>query len=206
MLSSGYREEVLNVILALLLSEHGIASAPEQSLRRILGQSRQVPDVLVDFHGLTTVLEGKVADHPNADTEVLLDARRRVEGGIAHIGIAILYPAELRSVAFPDLRDSMSSANLQVAVVSEAGETGWTRGNVYAIAELLSRTMEQMVQEDVVARAGEALQAAVDRFAQAALHIPSAPERLAQVLGIRELPRSLGQRDEAEKDELGEEQ
>ena len=201
MTTGAYWEEVLNVMLALLLDEHGIASAPEQSLRRVLNQRRQVPDVLVDFHGLTTVLEGKVADHPAADREVLEDAHLRVESGIAHIAIAILYPGELRSVALPELRDSLLNASLQVAVVSEAGESGWSHGNVYAIAELLSRTLEQMVQEDVVSRAAEAIQAGVDRFAEATLHIPAAPDRLAQALGIREFPKAPDTRGAAPEDE-----
>src|SRR5665647_2456959 len=94
MATGGSREEVLNVILAQLLSERGLISLPETVLRRAEGT--RLPDVRVVFRGLRTSIEGKYSDVPNAKSIVLGQARERVEEGIAHIGIAVLYPPGLR--------------------------------------------------------------------------------------------------------------
>jgi hypothetical protein len=185
-----YREEVLNVFLALLLQEQGIVSAPEQALRDALEQRRRLPDILVDFSGLTVAIEGKVEGEPGASSTVLQQAQQRLEQGIGHLAVAVLYPSAIRSAPFRDLKEILASAKIKMAVVSEEGTSGWSEGDVQHLAELLRRTLEQLVREDVVGRAAGAVRAAVDSFAQAALRVPAVPERLADVLGIREVPRS----------------
>lgn len=53
------RQEVLNVLLAQLLQEHGEVVAPEQVLQHPDG-SIKLPDVLVDFQGLRLVIEAEI--------------------------------------------------------------------------------------------------------------------------------------------------
>ncbi|MDP3063549.1 MAG: hypothetical protein Q8O40_10150, partial [Chloroflexota bacterium] len=77
MVAGKYREEVLNVLLALLLSERGVVTAPEQSFRDAIEHRRHIPDVLVVFQGLRTVIEGKVDDQPSAAQNALQDAQER---------------------------------------------------------------------------------------------------------------------------------
>lgn len=148
MSSTGYREEVLNVLLAQLLDEQGIVSAPEQSVRRAM-QTRRVPDVLVLFRGLRTAIEGKVNDHPTAADDVLRDAQGLAEQGIAHIGIAVLYPATLRQIPFPSVKSELSKTNLRIAICSEAGEQGWSDGDINYLGAMLRRTFDQLIEEDV---------------------------------------------------------
>ena len=88
MSSSGYREEVFNVLLALLLHERGVITAPEQSFKQAVEERRHVPDVLVIYRGLRTVIEGKVADKSGANEKALKQAQDRVSSGVAHIGMA----------------------------------------------------------------------------------------------------------------------
>lgn len=57
MATDGFREEVLNVVLAQLLSERGLVSLPEAVLRSADGT--RLPDVRVVFRGLHTSIEGK---------------------------------------------------------------------------------------------------------------------------------------------------
>jgi hypothetical protein len=185
MSNAGYREEVLNVLLAQLLDEQGIVSAPEQSLKRA-SKTRRVPDVLVLFRGLRTAIEGKVDDHPTAVEDVLKDARGRVEQGIAHIGIAVLYPPALRQIKFPSLKNELSKARLRIAIYSEAGQQGWSDGDVNYLGAMLRRTFDQLVEEDVVTQAVAALDAGVEVFAQAINASPAAIERSAELLGIGE--------------------
>jgi hypothetical protein len=81
-----YRQEVLNVLLAQLLQERGIISAPESIISLGVKPKRNMPDIIVDFNGLRTVIEGEVADQADAQSRALAAARKRVETGIAHIG------------------------------------------------------------------------------------------------------------------------
>lgn len=185
MSTTGYREEVLNVLLAQLLDEQGVVSAPEQSLKRV-AQVRRVPDVLVLFRGLRTAIEGKVDDHPTAADDVLRDARGRVEQGIAHIGVAVIYPAALRQIPFASVKSELSKTKLRIAICSEAGEQGWTDGDTNYLGAMLRRTFDQLIEEDVVTQAVAALDAGVEVFTQAITASPAAIERSAEVLGIGE--------------------
>ena len=58
MVNTGYREEVFNVLLALLLHQRGVVTAPEQSLKQAIERHRRIPDVQVSFQGLRTVIQG----------------------------------------------------------------------------------------------------------------------------------------------------
>lgn len=199
MATTGYREEVFNVLLALLLHQRGVVTAPEQSLKDALQPRRCIPDVLVSFQGLRTVIEGKVDDQPQAQERALGEARERVSKGIAHIGVAVLYPAGLRQVPFADLTDSLARSSFHIAVCSEAGETGWTEGGLDYLADLLRRTFHQLVKEDVVTKAVEALNVGISDFARLTFTGRATVQRAAQILGIGEPPRKT--RTAAEEEE-----
>lgn len=201
MTTGRYREEVFNVLLALLLHQRGVVTAPEQAFKQAVQGRRHIPDVLVVFQGLRTVIEGKVDDQPNAPEDAMRQAQERVNKGIAHIGIAILYPKTLRRTPFPDLMDALSQSQFSIAIYSEAGETVWTEGGLDYLAELLRRTFEQLIQEDVVARAVQVLSAGVDEFAHAAFTSAVTVQRAAQILGIGEPPPRRRRRQPEEEDE-----
>jgi hypothetical protein len=190
MSSSGYREEVFNVLLALLLHERGVVTAPEQPLRQAIEQRRHIPDVLVVYRGLRTVIEGKVADRGGTVEKALKQARDRVNCGIAHVGIALLYPAAIRKIpSFSELQGFLSSCTFKVAVVSETGETGWTDGGLDYLADVLRGTFEQLVREDAVVKAVDVLNAGIDEFARLVFTSPATVNRAAEILGIREVPK-----------------
>jgi hypothetical protein len=201
MSTSGYREEVFNVLLALLLHERGVVTAPEQSFKQALQERRHVPDVLVVYRGLRTVIEGKVADKSDAGEKSLAQARDRVSSGIAHVGIALLYPAVIRKTpSFSELKDSLSRCTFKVAVCSETGETGWTEGGLDYLADVLRGAFEQLVREDAVTKAVEALNAGLEQFASMVFVSPATLKRSAEILGIRELPRRTRRKVESEEE------
>lgn len=188
MTDGSYREEVFNVILAQLLHERGVISAPEQILRAVTGRQRRMPDVLVTFQGLRTAIEGKVADQPGAEEAVRQNAMGRVEQGVSHLAIALLYPAELRKVPFGTLKTRLRDCALRMAVYSETGESGWVEGDLNHLADLLRRTYDQLIEEDVLAQAVAVLNQAVEGFAQALLGGTGSVERAARALGISGAP------------------
>lgn len=186
MTDGGYREEVFNVVLAQLLHERGIVVAPEKVLRRVARERRRrMPDVLVTFQGLRTAIEGKVDDQAGAEHAALEAARKRVEEGISHVAVALVYPARLRQVPFGELSDELAQTALRIVIYSEAGETGWVEGDLNELAGLLLRTYDQLVQEDVVAEAAAALREGVEAFGEAVLSARGNVERAAEALGIR---------------------
>jgi hypothetical protein len=149
---------------------------------------------------LRTVIEGEVDDQAGAADRALGAARRRVEQGIAHIGIAIVYPADLRDVQFEELRRRLAQCELQVAVVTEAAETGFAGGGLDQLEIALRRGFEELLAEDIVGRATAALGAGVEEFAAFTVGKAGYVGRLAKTLGIRPLPRRPrpGQEEQAE--------
>jgi hypothetical protein len=193
------RQEVFNVLLAQLLQERGIVSAPEEVLQTAAEPSRKMPDVLVDYAGLRIAIEGEVDDQPNYAEKALESARKRVEQGIAHIGVAVIYAAGLRELDFALLMGKLAECELRIAVISEAGTTDYRRGNVDDLADMLRRTFGELVKEDVVAKAVQELEGGIDLFAGAVMNDTGTVGRLAQVLGIQELPKREKQRETAEE-------
>lgn len=201
MSNSGYREEVFNVLLALLLHERGVVTAPEQSFKQALEERRHVPDVLVVYRGLRTVIEGKVADKSGADEQTLAQVRDRVSSGVAHIGIALLYPAAIRKTpSFPELQNVLTSCTFKVAVCSETGETGWTEGGIDYLADVLRGTFDQLIREDTVTKAVDALNTGIDQFSRTVFTSSATIQRAAEILGIRELPKRSRKKSEDEEE------
>ena len=81
-----FREEVLNVELARILEKQGLVSYPETRERTSTGKT-VLPDVLVVYQGLRTIIEGKLEDQPDAQDNVHRQAYKRVTDGLAHIAM-----------------------------------------------------------------------------------------------------------------------
>ena len=99
------REEVVNTQLAVLISKLGVTADAETI--HVHGEHR--PDVLFQLRGLRVIIEGKFADHANAEKVVLEDARKRVGSGLAHIAAAVIYPKRLRTVSTGRVLDALST-------------------------------------------------------------------------------------------------
>ena len=181
-----HRQEVFNVLLAQLLQERGLVASPEGALQ--LAKKRRMPDVIVNFNGLRTVIEGEVDDQADAMRKAVLSAQTRLEEGIAHIGIGVVYPAYLRTVIFENLKNELGKAELSVTITTESGVIGPSVGTVDYLESALRRAFEQLVAEDVVANAVASLDIGITAFANVVKEKPGPISRIAQVLGIRELP------------------
>lgn len=203
-MSPRHREEVLNVILALLLHRRGIVAAPEQILLSHLERRRAMPDVLVHYQGLRTAIEGRTAITQAAQTALLRKTRDRVQKGIAHLGIAIAYPASLREAPFEQLEQELARACLRFAVISEVEDIQlglrlpnepepedlimpavWIEGDLGNLTDVLRRTYERLVREDVVQRAAESIRAGIVELSEVILRSPGSVGRSATALGIK---------------------
>jgi hypothetical protein len=178
--SERHREEVLNTVLAACLGNRGMPADPETILNR--GRSR--PDVMATFRGLRCAIEGKVADTPNAEAVVMSDARGRVEQGIAHVAIAAVYPARLRTTEFGHLPSALGSASLKFMVLTEAGDGAWHAGGINDILAELRRAHDILVRDDVLQQAVDTLNIGLSEVASALVNNRGTCDRLIQILGI----------------------
>lgn len=191
------REEVLNVVLADLLSRRGLLSIPESILRSVTGRGRRLPDITVaDLRGVRIVIEGRIGDGGVRDS-LFHDALRRVEQGISPICLAVLYPASLRTVeSLTTLRRALERANFLVRVVSEGDEGDWADTSVDGLTDILRRSYELLVSEDVVAGAVESLSEAIESASQTIASSPATPARVRILLGLPEEPAAEEDDDE----------
>jgi len=86
----------------------------------------------------------------------------------------------------------ISTKTLQVEVISEFGTDGWIKCHVAEIGDLLRRTFEQLVKQDVVYKTASLLEAGVTEFANVTVGKSAVIERCAEILGIGELPDKNG--------------
>lgn len=177
------REEVLNVVLAQVISATGLAAAPE-SIRKARGD-RAMPDVIVSLLGLRCAIEGKIGDSPDANQRALKTAKDRVATGVAHVATAVVYPAALRETAFSDLPDELRASELEFLVYTETGEENWRKGRVDDLLEDLRRSYHRLAGDDVVERSAQLLQTGMEDVVNV-LMSDATSERLAELLGVHE--------------------
>lgn len=179
------REEVLNVVLAEFLSERGLLSIPE-SIRRSVTRGRRLPDVTIaDLWGIRIVIEGRIGDGRPVRDSLFKDASARVEEGLSPFCLAVLYPSNLRRVAsLANLRNELAEASLMVRVISETSQGDWSETTIDGLTEILRRSYELLVSEDVVATAVEDLGSAIERASELLAASPATPERIRKLLGI----------------------
>lgn len=179
------REEVLNVTLATIIAARGMAAVPET-----ITSQHQMPDVIATFRGLRCAIEGKTGDVPNARDLVTADAVGRVEQGVAHLAIGVVYPKELRNTSFDILVEAMNAATYDFVIVTEVGAGQWRDGGVDAILDELRRSHEALVRDDVVVRAVDRLNLGMAAVTDALMDSPAVCDRLIEVLGIGEAENS----------------
>lgn len=181
---SRHREEVLNASLATAISMHGMDADPET----ILKGGRARPDVIAKFRGLRCAIEGKVGDTSQSKAMAFDDAQGRVDQGIAHLAVAVCYPAALREAEFGQLVTAIGTTPLDFMVITEAGAGDWHRGGVAEILSELRRAHETIVRDDVLRQAVETLQVGLEEVSSALLDNVGACDRLISILGVGDKP------------------
>jgi hypothetical protein len=156
-----------------------MAAAPETITAR-----HEMPDVIATFRGLRCVIEGKTGDVTSARQVVSADAAKRVEQGIAHLAIAVVYPRNLRTTSFAALTDAINEATFQFMVYTENGAGEWRSGGVDAILEELRRAHEAIVRDDAVTRAVQKLSLGMAVVSDSLISSTAVCDRLIDVLGI----------------------
>lgn len=191
------REEVLNVLLAQAICDTGMMADPENILN-IHGE-RNMPDVLLSFRGLRCVLDGKYADSKSSAVDVRQQVDERLASGLAHVGIGLLYPKELRTFAdFTKLQAALRTAQIKFLIATESEKGNWQAGTLDDLLEKLRHSHASLAQDDVVTRAVELLQDGMDGVIRETVDNDAACERLASLLGVYEESEPEADDDEEE--------
>lgn len=175
-----HREEAVNTQLALLLARHGIDAESET----IQAHGKQRPDVMFVLGGLRVMLEGKFADVADAAQVVRHDAEQRLQTGICHLAVAIVYPKALRTTPTAQLSEALAVAPLQICILSESGATDWSEATPAELLAALRRVQESLTHDDIVAAAASALAERIETIALLWQGQTATAEKLAAVLGM----------------------
>lgn len=214
--TSRVRQEVLNVYLAELLQERNLVALPEQ-IQSPQGRSRQMPDVIVDFRGLRLAIEGEFAA-ARAKERASESALERVEKGIAHIGMAIIYPLSLRGI---HMRNELANTELEFAIITETQQAKvqelpliqvreknhftFHKGGLDDLVEALHQSYTQLIQDEVLQRAITLVGDGISHFVRALATQSAVPERFASELDVKELSTATSNENGDTSNEKGEE-
>ena len=175
-----HREESINTHLALLLAKHGV-DAESETIQRA-GQQR--PDVMFNLGGLRVIIEGKYADTPDAETVVLNDASKRVQSGICHIAVALVYPSALRTIPTAEMDGRLSQSRLRFLIVSETGASEWAQANPSEILASLRRVHDALAKDDIVGESAKRLSVRIEGIAELWVGQPNTCDKLSNLLGM----------------------
>lgn len=145
-----------------------------------------MPDLLLPFRGFYLVIEAEVDDQPQASEQAWRKAVERVEQGLAHLALALVYPAALRGLPINQLTNALRTTPLRFSLcappVPDAPD--WRTGDLNALTTTLQHAYQSLASEDEVRAAVEHLKQGVNLLAEAiyAMQVPDA--RLAEPLGI----------------------
>ena len=100
---------------------------------------------------------------------------------------------------FGEVQKVIAECSYRIAICSETGETGWTEGGIDYLTDVLRGAFEQLVREDAVTKAVEALNAGLEQFAGTVFISPATVRRSAEILGIREIPKRTRKKSDSEE-------
>ncbi|MDR0233247.1 MAG: hypothetical protein LBI31_00295, partial [Zoogloeaceae bacterium] len=175
-----HREEVINTCLAILLTRHGV-NAEAETIHR---SGSALPDVMFTLGGLRVIIEGKFSDVPDADAVVLDDAMKRIEMGICHVAVALVYPRALRTTSMAALERTLAGSRLRFLIISETGKTDWAESTPAEILAALRRVHESLTKDDIVAESARKLSEKIDTIAALWSGQAAICDRLSSLLGM----------------------
>jgi len=184
------RQEVLNTILAELISERHPEITPERILTDPK-KSRNMPDLMARLNGLRVVVECEIGDSAAARTKALDSAKNRIDEGIAAVAVALVYAPELAaqsSVAKVKALMRSQQTAFEVAVVTDASVTAYSTGHLDYVCTVLHEAWRELLEEDALNTAVAEIDTAVEAFANTIDGYPKIGEKLASTLGIQGAP------------------
>lgn len=175
---SSYREEAVNVTLAEAMQRLGAPSRAETIVHK--GKSKNYPDVRTTWAGLRVVIEAKYAGS-GAEERVTSQVEERLESGLGEVGIALIYPAELRHAE--DLHAALEVVQLRARFAAPGRIGAWQElSGVADLVKCLDYARALLIDDDVVKNAADALAEAIAVFELAVEAQPARKDELLRIV------------------------
>ena len=160
-----FREEQLNSELSHLLEERGILSTPETIKHTSRG--KRMPDITIKhYSGIQVIIEGKINSAANTSQILLDQVKERIEGRLAQICVAVLYPEDLRRASnTKELREKIKNSNLSIRIISNINDSDWIETDINGLTDLLRRTYENLINDPLLTQSVEELKNAIESAA-----------------------------------------
>jgi hypothetical protein len=181
--ANGSREEVLNVLLAQSLNSRGLVSIPE-SIKSFSSGKRRMPDVIVEYSGIRLYIEGRYFETLEDERSLIIDSKKRIDEGLTPVCIAILYPSELRSTPWDQLKSNLETSKLRIKVLTATKEEEWTESNIHGLSSILRRAYDILVEDDVVIISVDRLKDAIEKASDLFIRSTSVSDRFRMILGV----------------------
>ncbi len=176
-----HREETINTSLALALAHYGLMA--EAEIISNIHATKKLPDVFFNLDGLDVILEGKFA-RPNAEAESYQQIHQRLNLGLAHLAIAVIYPENLRTTNTSEVRNILQHTQFRYFIVSESGESGWLEGDLTKLIEDIRQAQFNLLENNLVEQLATDLSEVLFYAARMWVKETATCERFSNLLGI----------------------
>jgi hypothetical protein len=186
--ATAQREEVINSRLAYLLERRGTHARAETIVRT--GRSTSLPDVIVDWLGVRIVIECKY-EATGVDSELRTQVEARLDAALGDVGVALVYPAQLRTAT--DLDDELSAAPLRARFIAPGRLGEWiTLDGVGGLADALDQARAILIDDDAINAAAAKLTEAIGLFERAVMRQPGRLDAIFRVVAASDAATAGG--------------
>ena len=177
-MTDAYREEAIDVTLAEAMTRLGAPSKAETIVRS--GKKKKYPDVRTEWAGLRVVIEAKY-EGPGAETEVTTQVEERLEDALGELGVAVLYPTEMKTT--PNIGKALESATLKARFATPGRIGSWQDiAGVSDLVTCLDQARALLIADDVVKDSAQKLADAIKLFERAIDSQPGRRDGLLQIV------------------------
>lgn len=185
-----FRQEVINLVISKILNEMSFKAVGE------VIYNKKLPDIIIEIDGIKINLEGWFEKTISID-KLKEKCKERVEEGICHIAIGLLYPKDLNNAEnYEILEIKIKKSNYKVFIFSPSskGTKDQYLGQITLkqLAESLNHLYGEVVKEDLLKRSIDKIENTIQECANIALSddiffsSDTLIENLKKVLGIEE--------------------
>jgi len=171
------RQEVINTILAEILTEMGKKATPEL---RFNGR----PDVFSNIRGLRVILEGWFEGH---EQEMEAQLQDRLLKNFCEMACGVVYPeniaatGQLTTPTIQQIKARMLASRVRVCAYRQAGKFYQGTVAITELAGVLQTLASQILPKELLEQAVESIGVALDNFSS----------MMAQTSGSKELAKSI---------------
>jgi type I restriction-modification system DNA methylase subunit len=191
-----YSEPALNVMLAELLTKHGLVGAGELVMK---GKTDiRKPDVFMLLEGVKVILEGKLPKQ-TARNELTDQCSKRVREGLCDVSIGVIYHLAKTDKLFTpmnELKPILKKSKYEVAIwipgrSEPEQKISWEEVDVNSLGKIIRSAINEVVSADILTEAVDELNNTINEATEEIIHklgagdaVERLTDRLAEVMEV----------------------